>query len=53
MLLRQLHAAERAPRGIAGVLGAHALRDEPVFKELQMGLDLAREIGLRTTGAEE
>jgi hypothetical protein len=36
-----------------GLGGAHAIRDEPVFEELQMGRDLAREIGLRTTGPEE
>ena len=44
MFLGLLDTAKRALRGKARFLGAHALREEAVFEELEMRADLAREI---------
>ena len=51
--LRLLDAAERAPRGVARLLGAHAFRDEALFEKLQVRLDFARQFGFGVAGAEE
>src|SRR5687767_14160885 len=53
MRLHLFHAAKRAPRGEARLLRAHALATELVFEEQEMGVDLTREIGLGSAGAEK
>ena len=44
MFLGLLDAAKGALRGKARLLRAHALREEAIFKELEVRADLAREI---------
>jgi hypothetical protein len=52
MLLRPLHAAKHPPRRRARLVRAHALRQELVFEQLRMRIDLACEISLGTGRAE-
>jgi hypothetical protein len=52
-LLGLLDAAKGTPRGEARVLGGHPLREERVFEELQVRVDLAGELGLGAARAHE
>jgi hypothetical protein len=46
-------AAKRAPGCVAGVVGAHALRDESIFQQSKVRADFARQLGLGSSRSEK